>query len=41
MKLLPNIKPEYVIFEADPGQLIAKITQLLDKLNAHYLGLYN
>ncbi len=40
LKLLPNAKPELVIFEADPEQLIAKITKLLDKLHAHYHELY-
>lgn len=41
LKLLPNAKPELVIFEADPDELIAKITKLLDKLHAHYRSLYN
>lgn len=41
LKLLPNAKPEYVIFDDDPDRLIAKITELLDKLHAHYRELYN
>lgn len=41
LKLLPNAKPEYVIFEDDPDQLIAKITKLLDKLHAPYRNIYN
>lgn len=40
LKLLPNAKPELVIFEEDPDELIAKITRLLDKLHAHYHRLY-
>lgn len=41
LKLLPNADPELVIFEADPKQLIAKITKLLDKLHVHYRNIYN
>ncbi|MBI1952340.1 LOG family protein [Candidatus Saccharibacteria bacterium] len=41
LKLLPNAKPELVIFDDDPSELIAKITKLLDKLHAQYLRLYN
>ncbi|OVE79337.1 hypothetical protein BVY00_00715 [bacterium G20] len=41
LKLLPNAKPELVIFDDDPDELIAKITRLLDKLHAHYHKIYN
>lgn len=41
LKLLPNAKPELVIFEEDPNELITKITHLLDKLHAHYHSLYS
>lgn len=41
LKLLPNAKPELVIFEADPDELIAKITKLLDKLHEPYKSLYS
>jgi len=40
LKLLPNAKPEYVIFEPDPDELITKITRLLDKLHEPYRKLY-
>ncbi|MBI2009143.1 LOG family protein [Candidatus Saccharibacteria bacterium] len=40
LKLLPNAKPELVIFEEDPDELIAKLTRLLDKLHAHYRNIY-
>ena len=40
LKLLPNAKPELVIFEEDPDKLIAKLTRLLDKLNADYRSIY-
>lgn len=40
LKLLPNAKPELVIFEADPDELIAKVTRLLDKLHSDYRGIY-
>ncbi|MEK7095847.1 MAG: hypothetical protein AAB896_00945 [Patescibacteria group bacterium] len=41
LKLLPNAKPELVIFEEDPDELITKITKLLDKLHSHYRSIYN
>lgn len=40
LKLLPNAKPELVIFEEDPDELIAKITRLLDNLYLHYRSIY-
>src|SRR3990167_1248012 len=40
LKILPNAKPELVIFEEDPDKLIAKLTRLLDKLHAHYRDIY-
>lgn len=41
LKLLPNARPELVIFEEDPDKLIEKITHMLDKLHSHYKHLYN
>ncbi len=41
LKLLPNAKPELVIFDADPDELIAKITKLLDKLHEPYRNIYS
>src|SRR3989344_1382803 len=41
LKLLPNAKPELVIFEENPDKLIKKHTRLLDKTHAHYRSLYN
>ena len=41
LKLLPNAKPELVIFEEDPDELIAKLTRMLDKLHSDYHKIYN
>jgi uncharacterized protein (TIGR00725 family) len=41
LKLLPNAEPEYVIFEADPDQLVAKLSKMLDKLHEPYRDIYN
>ncbi len=41
LKLLPNAKPELVIFEADPDELVAKITHMLDKLHNDYRNIYS
>ncbi len=40
MKLLPNAKPDLVIFEEDPDKLVARLTVLLDKLHEPYKNLY-
>lgn len=40
LKLLPNAKPELVLFEADPEVLVAKLTKLLDKLHKPYHDIY-
>lgn len=40
MKLLPNTKPDLVVFDDDPERLIAKLTALLDKLHEPYKKLY-
>lgn len=40
MKLLPNVKPELVVFEPDPTKLVAKITKLLDKIHEPYRRIY-
>ncbi len=40
LKLLPNARPEMVIFEEDPESLIAKLTQMLDKLHHSYRSIY-
>ncbi len=40
LKLLPNARPEMVIFEEDPEKLIAKLTQMLDKLHHSYKSIY-
>lgn len=40
LKLLPNAKPELVIFEADPEVLVTKLTKLLDKLHKPYSNIY-
>lgn len=40
LKLLPNADSDLVVFEEDPEKLIAKLSRLLDKLNHHYLSLY-
>ncbi|MBI2592141.1 LOG family protein [Candidatus Saccharibacteria bacterium] len=41
LKLLPNAKPELVLFEPDPDELVAKLTRMLDKLHADYRHLYS
>ena len=41
LKLLPNAKPEYVVFEDDPDVLVAKILKLLDKTHTKYKDIYN
>ncbi|MDO8591517.1 MAG: hypothetical protein Q7R60_01150 [bacterium] len=40
MKLLPNAKPEYLVYEDDPDKLVAKLTAVLDKLHEPYRRLY-
>ncbi len=40
MELLPNAKPELVIFEENPDELVAKLTRMLDKLHLHYRNIY-
>lgn len=40
VKLLPNADPEMIIFEEDPVKLVEKLTELLDKLHAHYGRIY-
>lgn len=40
LKLLPNVKVDYVIYESDPDQLIEKLTKLLDKIHKPYKDLY-
>jgi uncharacterized protein (TIGR00725 family) len=40
LKLLPNADPDLIFFESDPDKLLAKLTQMLDKLHAHYGRLY-
>lgn len=41
LKLLPNAKPEYVIFEPNPDMLVEKLTKMLDKLHYEYRNIYN
>ena len=41
LKLLPNADPELVIFEADPGKLVVRLTQILDKQHARYKNIYS
>ncbi|MEX1995560.1 MAG: hypothetical protein WD887_02175 [Candidatus Saccharimonadales bacterium] len=41
LEFLPIANPDLVIFEEDPDKLVAKITQLLDKLHADYRKIYN
>ena len=41
LKLLPNADPDLVIFEADPDELIAKVTRMLDKLHSDYRHIYS
>ena len=40
LKLLPNADPELVIFDDDPEKLVTKLSNLLDKLHAHYKNIY-
>jgi predicted Rossmann-fold nucleotide-binding protein len=39
--LLPNAKPELIIFDDDPDKLLARLTKLLDKTHSHYSNLYD
>jgi uncharacterized protein (TIGR00725 family) len=39
--LLPNADPDLVIHDSDPDKLVERLTQMLDKLHAHYRQLYN
>lgn len=41
LKLLPNAKEDYVIFETDPDKLIAKLTALLDSVHKSYKDIYS
>jgi len=40
LKLLPNAKPDLVVFENNPQNLISKLTHLLDRQYHSYLSLY-
>jgi len=40
LKILPNAHPELVIVDTDPDKLIAKLTQMLDKLHQPYRNIY-
>lgn len=40
LDILPNVDPQYVIFEKDPDILVAKLTKLLDKLHKPYRSIY-
>jgi uncharacterized protein (TIGR00725 family) len=40
LKLLPNADPDLVVSDTDPVKLIEKLTQMLDKLHAHYRQIY-
>lgn len=40
MELLPNAKPDLLIFEGDADLLIEKLTKLLDELHAPYRDIY-
>lgn len=40
LKLLPNAKDDYVIYEHDPDKLVAKLTKLLDTIHEPYRDLY-
>lgn len=40
LEVLPNVNPQYVIFEEDPDALVAKLTKLLDKLHKPYHAIY-
>lgn len=41
LELLPNAKPDLVIFEEDPDKLVTKLTALLDKLHKPYHDIYD
>lgn len=41
LKLLPNAKADYVIFENDPNKLVARLTALLDTIHEPYRDLYS
>lgn len=41
MELLPNADPDLALFDADPDQLVAKLTRYLDKLHEPYRHIYN
>jgi len=41
LKLLPNANPDFVIFEKDPDELVAKLTKMLDKIHKPYHQLYD
>jgi uncharacterized protein (TIGR00725 family) len=40
MELLPNAKPDLILFEDDPEKLVTKLTTLLDKLHKPYRDIY-
>lgn len=41
LDVIPNIDPEYVMFEKDPAILVDKLTKLLDKLHKPYHNIYS
>ena len=41
LKLLPNAREDYVIFESDPDKLVAKLTALLDTIHKPYKDIYD
>lgn len=40
LKILPNADPDLVIFDTEADKLVAKLTQLLDKLHKRYRHIY-
>jgi uncharacterized protein (TIGR00725 family) len=40
MELLPNAKPDLLIFDSEPDRLVAKLIQLLDKVHKPYKDIY-
>lgn len=41
LKLLPNAKEDYVIFDSDPEKLITRLTALLDTIHEPYQDIYS
>lgn len=40
LAILPNAHPEIIVFDQEPDKLVAKLTNLLDKLHEPYRNIY-